>query len=272
MRLSCLPVSFYPDFTQGERSLGDWFRFAAALGLDGADVSIAHLAGAGPDMLRGLRGEAADAGVVIAGMVTYTDFTHPDPDERARQVDMLRRAIETGHTLGVDFLRVTAGQAHPGVERADGVAWAVAGLLSCLDEAEAAGVQLVYENHTIGYGWTYFDFSQPADVFLEIVERAADPRLGVLFDTANNLARSEDPLAVLEQVIHRVAVVHASDIRRAGAFEPVVLGTGVAPNREVFRRLQAAGWDGWLSVEEASRTGEAGFVQAITAARRMWSL
>ena len=75
----------------------------------------------------GLRKQAQDAGVVIAGMVTYTDFTHPDAAERLRHRQELRAYIDAAARLGVDFLRVTAGQKHPGVSRADGVAWAVDG-------------------------------------------------------------------------------------------------------------------------------------------------
>ena len=99
--------------------------------------------------------------------------------------------------MGVDFVRVTAGQKHPGVKGADGVAWAADGLTAWVDEAKAAGVTLVYENHAIGYGWTYFDFSQTASVFLEICARTADSGLKLLFDTANLLAVDDDPLAVL---------------------------------------------------------------------------
>ena len=44
MQFSCLPVSLYTAISAGERTLADWFRLAAALGLDGADISVAHLA------------------------------------------------------------------------------------------------------------------------------------------------------------------------------------------------------------------------------------
>ena len=144
---------------------------------------------------------------------------------------------DAGAQLGVDFLRVTAGQKHPGVTRADGIAWAADGLTAWVEEAKAAGVTLVYENHAIGYGWTYFDFSQTASIFLEICDRTADSGLQLLFDTANLLAVDDDPLAVLETVLPRVAAVHASDIRRTGAFEPVLLGSGVTPLNTIFARL-----------------------------------
>ena len=270
MPFSCLPVSLYPAISDGERTLADWFGLAAALGLDGADISVAHLASLDSAYLAGLRKQALDAGVVIAGMVTYTDFTHPDAATRRQHRQELRQYIDAGAQLGVDFLRVTAGQKHPGVTRADGIAWAADGLTAWVEEAKAADVTLVYENHAIGYGWTYFDFSQTASVFLEICARTADSGLKLLFDTANLLAVDDDPLAVLETVLPRVAVVHASDIRRTGAFEPVLLGSGVTPLNTIFGRLRAAGFDGWISVEEASKSGEEGFRQAIRNVRELW--
>jgi sugar phosphate isomerase/epimerase len=172
--------------------------------------------------------------------------------------------------LGAQFVRVTAGQAHPDVGRAEGVTWAVSGLASGLEFAAQAGVTLAYENHTKGYGWIYNDFSQPADIFLEIASRTEGGSLRILFDTANNLAHGDDPLAVLERVMDRISVVHLNDIRRIGHFDPVLLGTGVAPVGEMLNVLVGAGFDGWVSVEEASNEGEAGFRKAVSYAERVW--
>ncbi|HXF62269.1 MAG TPA: sugar phosphate isomerase/epimerase family protein, partial [Caldilineaceae bacterium] len=258
MKLSCLPVSLYPELSAGRWRLADWFRFAGELGLDGADVSVVHLGGTEPAHLATLRRQAEDAGVQIAMLVTYADFTHPDAAERRRQVDELRRYIAVAQALGAGFIRVTAGQAHPGLDRAAALGWAVAGLTACLDEAAQAGVTLAYENHTKGYAWTYNDFSQPADIFLEIVARTEGTGLRILYDTANTLAAGDDPLAVLEQVKRRVAVLHTNDIARAGYFEPVLLGEGAAPIVPIYRTMVNLGFDGWISVEEASKQGEAG--------------
>jgi len=270
MKLSCLPVSLYNDLSAGRLTLADWFYLAGRLGLDGADMSVAHLASRKAADLAQLRALAGAAGVRIVMLVTYADFTQPDPAQRRRQLDELKANIEAATYLGASFLRVTAGQAHPGVDRADGIQWAVEGLTSALDLAAGAGITLTYENHTIGYGWTHYDFSQPADIFLEIVARTSGTSLKILFDTANNLASGDDPLAVLEQVKERVAMLHVNDIRRAGQFEPVVVGTGVVPLLEIFQIIQAGGFDGWISIEEASRTGEAGFQQAVSYVRQLW--
>ena len=271
MKFSSLPVSFYRDFASGQRSLGEWFRFAGGLGLDGADVSVAHLMALTPNYLQQLRQEATDAGVQIAMVVTYADFTHPDGEERLRQRDEVRAFIDAATELGASFIRVTAGQRHPGVGESEGIAWAVEGLTSCLDHAAQAGVTLTYENHTKGSVWQYNDFTQPARIFLEVMERTKGTGLRLLYDTANTLGSGDDPLAVLEAVIDRVAVIHVNDIRRAGYFEPCLVGTGVAPNRAIFARLAAAGFDSWISVEEASNMGEAGFQQAIPYVKALWA-
>ncbi len=270
MKFSTLPVSFYSDFATGQRSLGEWFRFAGELGLDGADVSVAHLTSLLPSYLGELRSDATAAGVQIAMVVTYSDFTHPDAQERLRQRAEVRAFIDAAVHLGAPFLRVTAGQRHPGVAEADGIGWAVEGLTSCLDHAAQAGVTLCYENHTKGSVWTYNDFTQPARIFLEVMRRTAGSGLRLLYDTANTLGSGDDPMAVLAEVQDRIAVIHVNDIQRAGYFEPCLVGTGVAPNRAIFEALAAANFDGWISVEEASKLGEAGFQQAIPYVKGLW--
>jgi sugar phosphate isomerase/epimerase len=270
LKLSALPVSLYPELASGRTTLAGWCRTAARLGLDGADLSVAHLTDCRPEFLTGLLREAGDAGVDLPMLVTYSDFTHPDRRYRARQIDELRTWIEVAARLHVTFLRVTAGQAHPGVSESDGLAWASDGLTACLGEAQSAGVRLLYENHTRGSTWTRDDFTHPAARFLDVVRRTRGTGLEVLFDTANSLAAQDDPEAVLEQVFDRIGAVHLSDIARRGAFEPAVVGTGVVPLRSLVGRLRSGGFDGWMSIEEASRTGENGFRLAIEFADRLW--
>ena len=270
MRLSCLPVSLYPDLAAGRRTPGDWFRMAARLGLDGADLSVTHLPHGAPAALHALRREATDAGVEIVMLATYSDFTHPEPAVRAREVDGVRSSIAAGVELGVRFLRLTAGQDHPGIPLNAELDWVAEGLVACLPDAAAAGVRLLYENHVRGAVWTYNDWTQPAERFLEVVRRTTGTRLGILFDTANYLVLHDDPLDVLHQVKDRVGAIHLSDIRRAGTFEPTVIGTGAAPIEPLLRIMVEHGFDGWVSIEEASRTGDDGFHKAVAFAESAW--
>ena len=268
MLLSCLPVSLYPDLASGALTPAAWVRLAASLGFDGADFSVAHLR-QDAAWLAALRREADDAGIQPVILAAYSDFTHPDAGYRRAQLDETRAWIDAAAALGAPFVRVTAGQAHPGVGEEDGLAWAAEGLAASMEHARTAGVRLLYENHTRGAVWTSNDFTLPASRFLEVVRRTAGSGLEILFDTANSLVLGDEPAMVLREVIHRVGAIHLSDIRRAGAFEPTLLGTGVAPLRELLDIAAEHGFDGWVSVEEASRTGIDGLRKANDTARSL---
>jgi sugar phosphate isomerase/epimerase len=204
-------------------------------------------------------------------IASYSDLTHPDEAERAYQVRSTVATVGLARQLGASFVRVTAGQRHPGIKDEQGVAWAVAGLRSILSEADDAGITLVYENHTKGFPWQYWDFSQRSEVFLRILDALSDTSLRVNFDTANPQVSNEDPLALLRAVEARVATVHASDTRSVGVLQPTVIGTGVVPFPEIFHTLKFVGFDGWICIEEASHTGPAGFEQAVAFVRKTWA-
>jgi sugar phosphate isomerase/epimerase len=184
----------------------------------------------------------------------------------------MRGMVEVAHALGAPLLRVTAGQAHPGVPRSDGVGWASEGLMALAPDARAAGVTLAYENHTKASVWRYRDFSEDSAVFREIVRATEGSGVGINFDTANPLVHGEDPLPLLRQVADRVVCVDANDSRTRGRFEFCVVGEGLVPFGELFGFLKrTARYDGWISVEEFSRTGERGFRDAVRFVRDAWA-
>jgi sugar phosphate isomerase/epimerase len=231
---------------------------------------VAHVAGRSSTDLDRLREAAADAGVRIPIVAAYSDFTQADADERARQIDDVRFWIDAAARIEAGCLRLTAGQQRADVTESDGLAWAAEGLTACLDHARGAGVRLLYENHVRGAAWERNDFTQPAARFIDVVGRTKGTDLAILFDTANNLALDEEPSVVLAAVMDRLGAVHLSDVRRRGRFEPVLVGTGVAPIARLLRVIVESGYDGWVSIEEASRTGEEAFPHAVAFADRIW--
>jgi sugar phosphate isomerase/epimerase len=270
MKLSCLPVSLYPDLTAGTMTVADWIRCAARLGLDGADLSVLHVSRR-PSDLADLRRLAEAEGIRLAMLVTYADFTHPDSAFRMRQRDDLRGWIDAAAALGVGYVRVTAGQSRPEVPEAMGLEWAAEGLTAAAADGDAAGVTILFENHVRGAAWTHNDFTQPASRFLDVLQRTRHTSLKVLFDTANPQALGDDPRFVLGRAIDRLGAVHLSDIKQCGTFEPTLLGTGVTPLDELCKTIVAAGFDGWVSIEEASRTGTEGLAHAVSYADRLWA-
>ncbi|MDE0483734.1 MAG: sugar phosphate isomerase/epimerase [Candidatus Poribacteria bacterium] len=270
MKLSCLPVSLYDDIFTGKSTVADWIRFGAELGLDAVDFSIKFFSHRDEKIVTLIRSILAKRGLEACMLACYSDFTHPDATQRAQELIELKADIALAKALGAKFVRVTAGQNHPGIEREAGIRWVEDGFRQALDEAERQGITLAYENHTKGAPWQYWDFSQPTEIFLEILDALSDTPLGVCFDTANPLVLNEDVLELLDKVIDRVVVLHVFDIREAGKFEPVRVGTGASPIPQIFSRMRQANYDGWLSIEEASRQGQRGFEESIQYVWQAW--
>ncbi|MGA3406069.1 MAG: sugar phosphate isomerase/epimerase family protein [Candidatus Bathyarchaeia archaeon] len=271
MKLSCLPVSYFQDIIGGRMSIKDWATQGAEVGLDGIDLSILFLKSKDSEYLNTVRREITDAGIRVAMVTTYPDFTNPDPNEREHELTKLQENIVAASRLGADLIRVTAGQAHPSVKRNEGIEWAVHGLTRAMEFAKKYPVRLAYENHAKPGAWKYIDFSHPTDIFLEIVERTRDVMLGVNWDTANVIAYGDDPIPVLKKVIGRVVSVHAADTSTRGELKHVLLGTGLVPFKEMFEILHASRFDDWICMEEASFKGKVGVKAAADFVRRIWS-
>jgi sugar phosphate isomerase/epimerase len=270
MQLSCLPVSFFSDIIGGRMSIGEWARLAVAVGLDGIDLSILFVPDRLPQAVAALRQEIEAAGIQVTMVTSYPDFTHPDPVQREKELALEQEVFAVAAGLGAKYVRVTDGQAHPQTGRSDGIRWAVEGLSRLVESVRHTGVIPVYENHSKPGAWQYTDFSEPPDIFLEIVERTADVGLGINFDTGNAATFAEDPVRLLDRVMHRVVTLHAADSDMRGKLHHVLLGTGVTPFAAMFDRLVRAGWDGWICMEEGAGMGREGVEMAARFIRQTW--
>jgi len=272
MKVSCLPVSHFGDITSGKMSTKQWFEAARDSGLDGVDISTLFIKNHTPVYLKQLKGELESVGLPVVMMVTYPDFSHPDPLQRDRELEYLSRDIAVASYLGVKYIRILAGQAHPETPIKEGIGWVVESFKKIAQKADKYGVKLVYENHAKPGSWDYTDFSQPTNIFLEIAEKIKDTSIGINFDTANVPAYGDDPIPVLEQIKDRVTTVHAADTAVKGALNPVLLGTGVVPFEDIFGLLKKSGFDGWICIEEASNTGMGAFKKAADFVRDTWEM
>lgn len=270
MRLSCIPVSLFPAVRSGEWTFEDWVRLAAELGLDGVEWSAGFLDPADEHGARTMRDALDRHSMKISMLTAQPDFTHPDVTARAAEVDRLRWIIGCAATLGAPYVRVTAGQAYPQVAVADGVASAVASIEAVIPTAHDTGVKLAFENHSKSAFWEFGDFARLGAVFIEILGRLDDPAVVVNFDTANPTAAGEDPVALYRRVASRVEHVHVNETARPGVYEPTAIGEGAVPQVAVLAELRRAGYDGWLSIEEASGRGRDGVEHAIAVVRDLW--
>lgn len=270
MKVSCLPVSLFTEINEGRMSVNDWIRSAPSLGLDGVDVSMMFIKYHTASYIREFRNMLEESGIPIVMSTTYPDFTHPDKLQRERELQYFKSDLALCSQLGIRYLRVLAGQAHPETGRKDGVRWAIDGIRRSADAADRFGIQMLYEDHSKPGAWDYVGFSYPPEIFLEILDGIWDTSVGVNFDTGNIDAYGGDPLEILKKILPKVETIHVTDMARHGEFSPVLIGTGVTPNRECFHYLKEQGWDKWLCIEEASFGGMEGIRKAVENTRRIW--
>ncbi|MDD5603683.1 MAG: sugar phosphate isomerase/epimerase [Eubacteriales bacterium] len=275
MKLSCLPVSFFKDIISGAMSPGEWASSASKLGLDAIDMSILMIRNRTPVYLKKLAEEISGTEMKITMITTYPDFTNPSEIQRKREMAYLVSDIAVAGQLNAGYLRITAGQDY----RYDGPdADRILGIVSdSFSEAEKQaaihGVKLVFENHSKPGAWERPDFLFPTQNFLKLAGMMKLKRSSVKinFDTANTLAYGDDPVEVFKSVLPQVETIHVSDIKAAGGIDFTVIGEGAAPVREILGMAKAAGFDGWVCIEEASGTGIDGVAKAVDFVREAWA-
>jgi sugar phosphate isomerase/epimerase len=270
MKLSCLPVSFFNELITHKMSLLDWAKIGIELDLDAVDISILFIQDLSIDEIKQLRLQLEDLGKRVLMVTTYPDFTHPNPAQRSKELELEVHAVERAVALGASYVRVTAGQAHPETNIDEGTQWAIDLLIKLAQQTHDLPIQLVYENHAKPGAWDYTDFSQPPAIFLKIARAIRTSGIKINFDTGNATAFSDDPLKLLSEIIQDVETIHASDTSTRGALSHTLLGTGFSPFPQFFTILKQAGWDGWICMEEASYMKTEGVRKAAAYIRQTW--
>lgn len=270
MKISCLPVSIFEPLSNGKMSIPEWANQAKNMGYDGIDISIMFLKNRTPVYLNQLKKEMKKIDIPIVMMTTYPDFTHPDPIQRKREFDYLVHDIALCSELGIKYLRIIAGQAHPEMTVDLGVDLVIRNFRDIVPYAEKYDVDLVYEDHAKPGAWDYVDFSFPPEIFMRIYEGIKDTPIRINFDTGNIVAYGQEPLPLLKKIYDKVETIHITDMKEYGKFSPVVIGTGVVPNKEALGFLKEKGFDGWISIEEASGNGLKGIQTAVDFVRDAW--
>ena len=255
MKISCLPVSLFADICDGKSDIIQWASEAKKLGYDAIDISIMFLKNRTPTYLSKLKKGLAEINMPIAMMTTYPDFTNPDPKQRKREFEYLVSDIALASEIGISYLRILAGQAHPEMGIEEGIGLVVDNFKKIASFGEYYGVGLVFEDHAKPGAWDHVDFCYPPEIFLRICEGIRGTSIRVNYDTGNITAYGGDAVEVLSKVIDLVETVHVSDMSEKGRFSPTTIGAGVVPNKEIFHLLKKNGFNGWLCIEEGSGRG-----------------
>jgi sugar phosphate isomerase/epimerase len=266
-RLSVFPKCFFDELVDGRMPFERWIRDAADLGGEGVEHYDGFFRSLAPEDIEPIARAMAETRQITSMICFSPDFTHPDPQERRREVERQKAAIDLTVQLGARHCRTLSGQRYPDLTREEGIARTVDGIRRSLEYAERQGVTLCMENHYKDGTWRYPEFAQPEDIFLEIIDRIDSPFFGVQYDPSNATVAGFDPVRFLEKVRHRVVTMHASDrylapgatledLRTAdgargyaAALRHGETGKGLNDYEAIFRLLAEVQFDGWISVE-----------------------
>jgi sugar phosphate isomerase/epimerase len=268
-KLAAFPKAFMRQLVKDRTmTLREWVDLAAPLGLDGLEYYSGMWELADPANWPRARREVESRGMVIPMLCCSPDFSHPDAEFRRAEIDKEKNWIRMAAALGAGFCRVLSGQRRPELTREQGLSLVVQSIEACLPEAERCGVTLIIENHYKDDFWSYPEFAQKMDVFCDLVARIRHPRFGVNYDPSNAFLAGDDPLDLLRRVQDRVVTIHASDRtlisgtledlrREEGGAEGYAkrlrhgeIGQGLNDYDAIFSTLRAAGFDGWVSIED----------------------
>ncbi len=267
--LAVFPKAYMKALCQdGSMKLGEWIEMAAELEVEGLEWYAGFLEMADSSQWPVLRSHVESHGMVIPMMCCSPDFTHPDAAFRAAEIQKQLGWIRMTAEMGGSYCRVLSGQRRPELSLAEGIQLAAESIETCLPVAEQCNVTLIIENHYKDDFWEFPEFAQKMDVFCELVQRIQHPRFGVNYDPSNAYLAGDDPLELLRRVVDRVVTMHASDryliegtledLRReesgsagyAKRLRHGQIGQGLNDYDGIFGQLKAAGFDGWISVED----------------------
>ena len=266
--MAAFPKGFIKQLVSGEMSIYEWIDLAAELKIDGLEFYNDFADVKDPANWPKIRRAVEATGMVIPMMCASPDFTIPEAEGRAREVEKEIASIRMSAELGAKYCRVLSGQRRKTITREEGLGYVVESIEACLPEAEKLGITLILENHYKDDFWTEPEFAQMMDVFVELVSRIDSPWFGVNFDPSNAIAAGEEPLELLEKVKHRVVTMHASDRYLANGtiedlraqeggtagyvsfFKHGVIGKGLNDYDAIFSILKGVGFDGWISIED----------------------
>ncbi|MFL5342100.1 MAG: sugar phosphate isomerase/epimerase family protein [Gemmataceae bacterium] len=263
-RISVFPKCYFDDLVHRRMAYADWLRQAATVEAEGVE----HYDGFLDADLEPVKRVLRETNQTSSLLCFSPDFTHPDEGERQRQVERQKAAIDLCVELGIRHCRTLSGQRYPGLTRREGIERTVEGILRSLEHAEPCGVILCLENHYKDGTWTYPEFAQPEDIFLEIIGKIDSPFFGVQYDPSNATVAGFDPVQFLEKVKARVVSMHASDrylvpgatlddlrnsdgsIGYSDKLRHGETGKGLNDYDAIFRILAGVGFAGWISVED----------------------
>lgn len=271
LKISAFPKCYLTEISEGRMSVFDWIGMAKSLDADGLEMYEGFFKSLDSEYLEEL-GEAIDAaGFAMPMLCCSPDFTAPEESKRTLEIEREAEMIRVTRNLGGRraVCRVLSGQRYPSVTWEQGRDWVVHAIEQLLPVAREYDIVLGMENHYKDGFWTYPEFAQKMDRFVEIVDAVSDTtHFGVQYDPSNAIVAGDNPLELLNHVASRVVSMHASDryLAEGTTLEDLrqndgtigyspnlrhgVTGKGLNDYDAIFSTLAKHGYTGWVSIED----------------------
>jgi len=274
-----------PEFPHG--SLDENLDAMAALGAKASQFDLNCAVGTTfPEELAdaevaAIRGGFAKRGMTIAALSGTCNMIHPDPAQRAKGLDDLKRLIAMAPKLGVSVVTLCTGsrnlesmwRRHPDNDRPEAWADLLASLAEVIPVAEANRV-------TLGVEPEIANVVDSANKARRLMDEVGSSRLKVIMDGANIFHTGElaKVRAMLDEAFalvgNDIILAHGKDLDHDGEAGHVPAGKGLLDYDYYLRLMQQSGYDGAIilhglkpheaawSIDFVRRTAPAGYIQS----------
>lgn len=239
-----------------QATLADAVATVGAIGYSGIEIMADRPHAYPPDMTDErtdeLIAQLDAANLDVSNVNAFTLFAvgdtyHPswiedDDALRAQRVAHTRASIWLAERLGARTISIEPGGPLEGVCHPAAPARFHEGIEQLLMDAQAAEVTICIEPEP----GLMIEKSQE---YLEFVMDFATPLVKMNLDLGHMYCVGEDPAEVVQRLAGEYAHVHLEDIAASRVHQHLVPGAGAMDFDAIFRGLEKAGYDGWVTVE-----------------------
>jgi sugar phosphate isomerase/epimerase len=188
LKMSLNAFSFNDLLMAKKMTLENLLETTSEIGFDGIDITGYYFQGypnvPSDEYLYEIKRKAFRLGLDITGTGVRNDFTEPDKNKRAEQVQLVKNWIDAASKIGAPVVRIFAGTQNPaGYSRTQMLTWMLDDIKECLAHGKQNGVMVAIQNHN--------DFIQTADHAIEFIEKVNSDWFGLILDTGSY--RIDDP-------------------------------------------------------------------------------
>ncbi|MBW3625429.1 MAG: sugar phosphate isomerase/epimerase [Armatimonadetes bacterium] len=216
----------------------DWdlptvLKNCAAAGVEGFEARTTHAHGIEPSLSterrKEIRRQFADAGVTLWGLGTTCEFHSPDPDVVKRNIETCKEFVRLAQDLGVKGVKVRPNGLRKDVPPETTLKQIADALRPCGDYGRERGVEIWVEVHGA-------ETQKPANMH-RIFELTDHPNVGACWNSNRTDIEDGGIGKAFDLLRPWILSVHINDL------------WGDYPYRDLFRRLNASGYDRYTLCE-----------------------